>query len=319
MSKTSLINDLLANLLKEVPDLTAALVVDVEGLIIAQQSIKGFDEEIIGAIMGVLEQTISKIKKFAKTSFGSGTFDANEFRLFYLELRGSIPARFVLVADPYVNMDQFIPFSYIVAEKVSLILSDRETSILLPKFSESGDIFLTPQEDSISSKNVINQLFVIGSERGGKSSLIEMYINGKFEKNYKPTIGLSIFEKKLQITKRTNVILYIFDMGGLKSFAKIRKYYYKISNPKAIIILFDYSRIETLESVNEWLKEAKFFVKDNPILYVLVGNKIDLVENREEIKKKAEQIANKNNCLFFETSALTGEGIDEVFMYLAFN
>ena len=85
MSKSTLLNTILSNLLKAVPDLTAALVVDVEGLMIAQQSVKGFDEEIIGAIMDMLEQTISKIKRFAEISFGSGTFDTNEFRLFYLD------------------------------------------------------------------------------------------------------------------------------------------------------------------------------------------------------------------------------------------
>ena len=74
MFNISSLNDLLANLLKEVTDLLAALIIDQEGLIIAQQSVQGFDEEIIGAIMSIIEETIKKIKKFTKTSFGSGTF-----------------------------------------------------------------------------------------------------------------------------------------------------------------------------------------------------------------------------------------------------
>ncbi len=40
--------------------------------------------------------------------------------------------------------------------------------------------------------------------------------------------------------------------------------------------------------------------------------------SREEIKKKAEKFAKQYDLLFFETSALTGEGIDEVFLNLPF-
>ena len=74
---------------QETSDLLAVLVVDFDGLIIAKQSVRDFDEETLGAIISILDETINKIKRFANTSFGSGTFDTNTFRLFYMEL-GSI-------------------------------------------------------------------------------------------------------------------------------------------------------------------------------------------------------------------------------------
>ena len=143
-----------------------------------------------------------------------------------------------------------------------------------------------------------------------------MYISGNFIEEYKPTIGLSIIEKELQITKRVKIRFYLFDMGGLKNFAKVRKFYYNISRVNAILILFDYTRMETLENVNEWLDEAKHFIKNNSIHYILIGNKIDLIDNREELREKAEQMANQYNCQLFETSAFTGEGIDELFTFI---
>lgn len=314
MSKSTLLNTILSNLLKAVPDLTAALVVDAEGLVIAQQSVKGFDEEIIGAIMGLLEQTISKIKRFAEISFGSGTFDTNEFRLFYLELGGTLPTLFVLVADPYAKLDQVIPYSYIVAEKISSILINYKTTTSLPKLLENGEIELKPRTESITGKNVINKIVIIGNGAVGKSTLIDMYVKGECNHSYKATIGLSIMEKELQITKRMKMTFFLFDMGGLQSFIKVRRNFY--NNSKAIMILFDFTRLETLISVVDWLKEAQFFIKDKNVPYILVGNKIDLVENQEEIKKKAIQIANQYNFTFFATSAYTGEGLDELFMYL---
>lgn len=85
-----------------------------------------------------------------------------------------------------------------------------------------------------------------------------------------------------------------------------------------IAILFDYSRNETLENINNWLKEARQFVKNfDSIQCILIGNKIDLSEDRFQMKKKAEFFAKENNLRFFETSALTGEGIDELFMFIS--
>jgi small GTP-binding protein len=315
----SLLNNLLVNLIYEVHDLIAALVVDLDGLIIVQQSVKEFDEEIIESIISIVEPSIEKIKKFSETSFGSGILDTNEFRLFYLELGGSMPVLLVFVIDPYSNIDNIVPFCYIIAEKISLILNNRSTSLLLPKLLEGGELEFKLQGGSFAGKNMIYQILLIGADRCGKSSFINMYINGIFEKDYKTTIGISIVEKELQITKKIKITFLILDMGGLKSFAKVRKFYYKISKAKAILILFDYTRIESLEKINEWLEEARFFTKSSSIQYILIGNKIDLIENRDEIRQKAEIIANQNNCLFFETSALTGEGIDEIFTYIAFN
>ncbi|MFX0024031.1 MAG: roadblock/LC7 domain-containing protein, partial [Candidatus Hermodarchaeota archaeon] len=59
MSNVNLIDELLNKLLHEVNNLLAALVVDLDGLIIARSSVEGFDEELIGAIMAILDQTIT--------------------------------------------------------------------------------------------------------------------------------------------------------------------------------------------------------------------------------------------------------------------
>ncbi len=317
MFNTSLLMDLLGHLINEVPDLLAALIIDREGLVLAQQSVQGFNEEIIGAIMSVVDQTITKIKKFTETSFGSGTFDSNEFRLFYVELGGKAPVLFVLVAEPYSDIEKFIPYSYLVADKVSLILDQRETSINLPKVNQEGIINHHHTEASIG-QNIHSKIVIIGDSAVGKSSLVEIYTKGELKNpEYKPTIGISINQKDFQLSKRIKMTYSLFDMSGSRSFTKVRKFYYTDSN--AVLILFDYTKIKTLENITEWLEEAHYYVKDMSIPYLLIGNKIDLVENRDAIKNKAEQLANEYSCSFFETSSLTGEGIDELFTSLISN
>lgn len=314
MSRLSVLEDLLGNLLNETQELVAALVLDLDGFIIAKSSIKGFDEEIITAITSILEQTINKIKRYTEATFGSGTFGTNEFQLFYIDLSKVTPALFVLVGDQYSNINQFIPYAYIVAEKISSILNNRVTSIQIPRLDNSGDLILHPEFDSTFRKKNISKIAIIGSESVGKSSLVDMYCRGEIEENYKPTIGISIVEKKLQISQSYHLMLYLLDLGGLKSFAKIRKFYYSYSN--IILILFDFTKVETLNNVKGWIEESRQFIKDKSIPILLIGNKIDLIESRESIRSQAQDLATEYNFPFFETSALTGEGIDELFTFM---
>lgn len=313
MLKLSVLEELLSNLLNEVQDLLAVLVVDLDGLIIAKQSVKNFDEEIISAIMAILEQTITKVRRYAETSFGSGTFDTDDFQLFYVELSRVTPAIFVLVADTYSNMDQFIPYAYIVAEKISLILNNHSTPSSLPSLDKNGVLIF----NSDSSNNNVRNLTIVGPETVGKSALVGMYCEGKFRQNYKPTIGISLIKKNLQISKNFTLTLVMLDLGGFKKFAKVRRFYYQYSN--TVLVLFDYSKPETFDNISGWIEESRHFLKDSTIPLLLIGNKIDLIENRENIKEKAQKLAEQYEATFFETSALTGEGIDELFTYLISN
>jgi small GTP-binding protein len=316
MINTSLLNRLLENFLDNIKELTAVLVVDADGLVVAQESTKEFDEEIVAAIMAILDQTINKVKKYAKTSFGSGTLDTNEFRLFYLELGGEFPVIFVVVSDPYTDIDKYIPYSYLVAEKVSLLINNKEINTTLPKLLENGQLGFNSYNSSDQSSE--NYILVIGSERVGKTALINKYADNTFPKNYKPTIGLSIVEKELQVSQSVQSNLYLFDMGGLRAFAKIRKHFYESIDVKTVVIVFDYSRVETLEDVEEWFYEVDLFNKKEKVEFVLVGNKVDKVENRNPLRERAKKIANENDCPLYETSAKTGRGIDELFMNIAF-
>jgi small GTP-binding protein len=274
----------------------------------AQQSIKGFKEEIFTVIISIVEDNLEKIKKYAEISLGSGTIHMDEYQLFYVEMGIKNPGLFVMVTDTYSNLNDFIPYSYIVAEKASNILNNKETSIELPKINGNGNIIF---DDHSSSFSKTNKIVIIGPDSVGKTSLVDMYLNGKFGNDYIPTIGLSINKKSFEITKNMSIEFQIFDMGGLKSFKKLRKHYYQ--DAKVVIILFDYSKLNTLENINEWIEESRHFIKNNSANYYLVGNKIDLINDRDLIRNSALDLSLHYSFSYYETSAYTGEGIDELF------
>lgn len=305
MSISSDLLILLDEFVKEIPDLLAALVVDFNGLIIAEKSLIKFDDELIGGITSLLDQTLNRIKGFTQSELGSGSFDIDQFRLFYIQLGKNVGALLVLIGNPYSNLDKYIPYSHIVADKISLILSNSDISCKFPSIDKEAKIILKPRS---------NNIIIIGSEAVGKSALARRVCNNSFIENYHPTIGISLIEKELEIKKDETIKINIFDLSSLKSFGKVRRYFFDYSN--VILIMFDYSREETVHELEDWITEARQFVDDKETPFLIVGNKIDLVPNREEIKQYAEKIAIDNNYQFFETSVLNRQGIDELLEYL---
>jgi GTPase SAR1 family protein len=78
-------------------------------------------------------------------------------------------------------------------------------------------------------------------------------------------------------------------------------------------MVFDVSDRESFEDLPRWLREAHAVAAD---AYVVVdGNKTDLP--RVVATEEGRAYATSVNAAYVETSAKTGEGIEQLFLYLA--
>ena len=154
------------------------------------------------------------------------------------------------------------------------------------------------------------KIILIGSSSVGKTTLVNRFITDQYEENYIPTLGVNIMMKAITIGSN-KIRLSIWDVGGQAKWDIVRETYY--SGAKGAIVVFDLTRPSTLLMVTEYVENFRQTVKkDVPI--ILLGNKIDLIDNKKINSEKAEEIKEQINAAkYFETSALDGTLVDESF------
>lgn len=108
--------------------------------------------------------------------------------------------------------------------------------------------------------------------------------------------------------------LQIWDVGGEERFRFLLPTYCLGAN--AAFLLYDVTRSQTLDNINEWTSIVR--QKGGPIPIMLVGSKIDLGDARREILREyGIQVAEKNNMASFgEISSKSGQNVDKTFEVL---
>jgi small GTP-binding protein len=166
--------------------------------------------------------------------------------------------------------------------------------------------------DDNSNTNVF-KILTIGDGGVGKTSILRRYVENKFLKHHLSTIGIDFLSKTLKI-KDKEIKLKIWDTAGQERYRQITSHIYKDAD--GIILVFDVTSEESFNQITDWMEQIKNNVSKEEINLILIGNKCDLADRMVE-KERGEKMAEKLKIKYFETSALTGQGINEAFEELA--
>jgi len=165
-----------------------------------------------------------------------------------------------------------------------------------------------------SSFDYLFKTIVVGDGAVGKTAITFRYAHDKFQENYKMTIGVDFTIKLIDFENKV-IKCQIWDTGGQERFSKIRPLYYR--GALGGLIVYDVTQRESFENLKKWLEEVKKNCRNIPL--IIVGNKIDLKEDREVTKREGKAYAKKlseeleREIPYLETSAKTGETIKQVF------
>ena len=160
------------------------------------------------------------------------------------------------------------------------------------------------------SDKYIMKILTLGDVSVGKSSIVLRYSDNKFNETWLSTIGVDSKRKIVKI-KGEKVKVSIWDTAGQEKFQNIVKNYYKGAN--GVLLIFDITSEKSFHKVDFWYKDLKETVNLDVMHVCLVGNKIDLKDNRQIQKEVAQKYANENNLPYYEVSAKSGEGIKKMF------
>ena len=145
------------------------------------------------------------------------------------------------------------------------------------------------------------QLIMIGESSVGKTSLIRRYTKNIFNLNHLETTGLEFNSKEERINHKI-IKVKIWDTAGQEIFHSLTKNFFRKAD--GIIIVFDVTNKESFDKIHDWVKS----VHDNIDSYremniIIVGNKIDLDENREVTKEEGVKLSDYYDITYFEASA----------------
>ena len=164
-----------------------------------------------------------------------------------------------------------------------------------------------PANDNNNSYSV--KFIVVGDTMVGKSNIIYRFIHNEFKPNQFATVGVEYAVKNI-IYNNTNYSVKVFDTAGQENFKSLTRGYFKGS--AVALVVYDITQESSFENVERWVSDCRDSAPST-VLIALIGNKSDLEKERKISKEKAKEFAKENDMIFFETSALNGNGIENAF------
>ena len=153
---------------------------------------------------------------------------------------------------------------------------------------------------------------IIGESATGKSCCLLRFTENMFNPGHDMTIGVEFGARIVEVAPKVPVKIQVWDTAGMEGFRSITRTYYK--NTAGVLLVFDVTRRESFSKVRMWLEEVRRSASGNPVV-ALIGNKIDRPTMLREVSmSEAQNFATENGLLYFETSALTGAGVETAFV-----
>jgi len=160
---------------------------------------------------------------------------------------------------------------------------------------------------SRESQDVRFKVILIGDINVGKSCLLMRAIGAPFPDSI-PTVG---GDNESRIVQRPNgsVKLTFWDTAGQERFKTTSSSYHRGAN--ACLVVYDIGDRDSFINARGWKDEVNRYCSNDTIV-VLIGNKCDLSLTRKVSFEEGKRTADEWKCDFFETSAKTKQGVDEV-------
>merc|ERR1719183_1883349 len=153
------------------------------------------------------------------------------------------------------------------------------------------------------------KFIIIGDEAVGKTCLLLQFTDKRYRTTHQVTVGVEFGSRTVEISGKM-IKLQCWDTAGQDRFRSIIRSYYR--GAAGALLVYDITRRESFEHVSQWLQEARTNA-DPDLVITLVGNKCDKEAERQVAYEEGHAFASQHGLYFLETSAYTGQMVDEAF------
>jgi small GTP-binding protein len=165
-------------------------------------------------------------------------------------------------------------------------------------------------------RDIPAKIVVLGESAVGKSSLALRFVRRDFVPNQEATIGASFLSRSVTLAEENppaTVKFEIWDTAGQERYRALAPMYYR--GAAGALVVYDVTSSESLRKAENWIGELRRNA-DPQTVVVLAGNKCDLEGMRQVTKDQGKAVADREELLFFETSAKDGQNVDAMFACL---
>ncbi|XP_053274423.1 ras-related protein Rab-3D [Pleuronectes platessa] len=169
----------------------------------------------------------------------------------------------------------------------------------------------SPEQKDAADQNFdyMFKLLIIGNSSVGKTSFLFRYADDSFTSAFVSTVGID-FKVKTIYRNDKRVKLQIWDTAGQERYRTITTAYYR--GAMGFLLMYDITSEDSFCAVQDWATQIKTYSWDNAQV-VLVGNKLDLEEERQVQTEDAHRLASELGFEFFEASAKDNVNVKQVF------
>ena len=166
-----------------------------------------------------------------------------------------------------------------------------------------------------STFDYLFKIVMVGDSGVGKTSFLASYLEKSFSKNTRSTVGVEFRSFRMDV-ENLKIKIQLWDTAGQERYRAITSSYYR--GAFGIIIMYDICSMTSYNNTKVWIKDVLKSSRKN-IQVLLVGNKIDLKNDRQVSTEEAAKLCEEKGYSFFETSAATLKNVNEAIRCLINN
>lgn len=152
------------------------------------------------------------------------------------------------------------------------------------------------------------KLVMLGDGGVGKTAITIRFVSDRFVQEYDPTVE-DAYKKEHNIDGK-DVKVEIIDTAGQEEYTSGLQDKF-IRGGEGFILVYSITSRSSLQRVKDIRNKIAWTKDSEDVAMILVGNKTDLVKERQVPTQEGKEVAREFGCPFLETSAKTGENVAE--------